>query len=200
MATKQTTMPKKATRTTEPETVTKTKAAARTTEPDNSVARRLAFEEKKQDNAPPPQSGSLPPLPDEKSQSASSEWMAKVKVPEGLIKQRGEGRTVDAVRKDMACYKLGADTMEKKMSGMLIAPEPTKEAQVAYVQEHLGDGPERKKALPLTGSGRTTEAVAEDINLVIAGAMRLAASGSGSLPPLPDEKSQSASSEWMAKV
>ena len=112
MATKQTTMPKKATRTTEPETVTKTKAAARTTEPDNSVARRLAFEEKKQDNAPPPQSGSLPPLPDEKSQSASSEWMAKVKVPEGLIKQRGEGRTVDAVRKDMACYKLGADTME----------------------------------------------------------------------------------------
>ena len=177
MATKQTTMPKKATRTTEPETVTKTKAAARTTEPDNSVARRLAFEEKKQDNAPPPQSGSLPPLPDEKSQSASSEWMAKVKVPEGLIKQRGEGRTVDAVRKDMACYKLGADTMEKKMSGMLIAPEPTKEAQVAYVQEHLSDVPERERVdiLPLTGSGRTAPAVAADIDLVIAGAMHVAA-------------------------
>merc|ERR1719152_976822 len=118
----------------------------------------------------------LPLLPDEKSQQANSEWMKKAKVPEGLIKQRGEGRTVDVVRREMECYKLGADAMEKKLR-LLVAPEPTREALAAYVQEHLPEGPERTKVLPLTGSGRTTEAVAADIGLVIAGAKLVAAQG-----------------------
>ena len=55
-------------------------------------------------------------------------------MPDSLIKQRGEGRSVDTVHNDMACFKLGADAMERMMLRLLVAPEPSKEAQAAYVK------------------------------------------------------------------
>ena len=152
------TPPKTATRVNEPETVTKSKTVARDIKADSTCVRRLEFTI--------PQSG-LPPLPAETSQRANGEWIKKVNVPEGLIKQRGDGRTADIVRKEMECVKLGADAMEKNQR-LLVAPEATREAQAAYVQEHLPDSPERTKALPLTGQGRTLDAVAADLGLVIA--------------------------------
>jgi len=118
----------------------------------------------------------LTPLPEEKTQQANADWI-EANVPKGLIKQRGEGRSVEAVFKDMACFKLGVDVMEKKL-GVLSAPEKTKEALAMYVREHLDDEVERAKVLPLTGPGRTTEAVSADIVLVIAGAKVAAARAS----------------------
>ena len=106
------------------------------------------------------------PLPEEVTQKDNDAWANENVKPEGTIKLRGTGRTADAVRAEMGCFKMGAILM----SDFLTQPEATRDAQNDWVQLHLADVEDRAKLLPLSGEGRTSEAIGGDIEIVIAGA------------------------------
>lgn len=112
---------------------------------------------------------SAPELPEDETQAENGQWIKKMGA-EKVIKQRGEGRTISAVRKDMGCFKLGWDVVAKKLQ-VLVPPEVRKESIDAHVRDHFDCvGESRKAILPLTGKGRTLEAVLADITIAIAGA------------------------------
>jgi hypothetical protein len=106
---------------------------------------------------------SVAAIPEEVTQSANDSWVRE-NVAEGLIKMRGEGRTKDVVRRECTLYKLGTILVN-----FLAQPEANRAAQRDFVQSYLADVPDREKVLPLSGAGRTVEAVGADIALVIAG-------------------------------
>ena len=146
----------------------------------------------------------LPALPEKVTQGTNAGWLKEAKVPEGLIKQRGEGRAAEVVRKEMALFKLGADAAEPTVAfakSMLVPPEETKEAQAAYVKEYLDVAvTDRAKILPLSGKGRTIEVVAADVKLVLAGAQFAASAPDSPLLALPAEVTQGANAGWLKEA
>jgi len=115
-------------------------------------------------------------LPEEASQATNIAWV-KGNGAQGIIKLTGKGRTVEAVRREMECFKLGADAIAHRVhdgdSALLKQPEESQAAHNAWVGKFLKDNEERKKTLPLTGEGRDASAVAADVKLVIAGAKQV---------------------------
>jgi hypothetical protein len=115
-------------------------------------------------------------LPDEKSQSVHDKWVEE-NGAKGLIKLRGEGRTVETVRGEMELYALGMKTAAAKaatvemaptLAPLLVAPDEKQAALDAWVKENVGE--ERGGLLKLRGEGRTVATVAAEVALVIAGA------------------------------
>ena len=111
----------------------------------------------------------LPALPEEETREAMHAWVKEH--AHGIIKLLGaKGRTLEDLIKEVKLYKLGADALKPECVGLLAPPEIGQAAHNAWVKEHLDHIEGREKILPLTGDGRTNEAVAADIALVIAGA------------------------------
>jgi len=138
-------------------------------------------------------------LPEEVSQAANNEWV-KANGAQGVIKLTGTGRTVATVRAEMAVYKLGADAASRLLDStavfsLLAQPERKQSVQADWVKANLPDDDVRKRALKLTGEGRTVEAVGADIALAIAGAVHTLAKAAGS--ELPEEVSQATNNEWV---
>lgn len=114
-------------------------------------------------------------LPNTASQATNNEWVTKHGA-KGVIKLTGEGRTVEVVRRDMALYKLGAEAFDALAALVTLPEEQSQSAHNEWVKANLQDvvDDERKRFLPLTGEGRTVEAVGADIALVVAGAKHVA--------------------------
>ena len=111
-------------------------------------------------------------LPAEVSQAINDAWV-KEHGAHPIIKLRGVGRTDEVVRREMSCYKLGADAMNAVVTeeaSLLTQPNASQDAHDEWVSRHLGDSASRRTALPLRGDGRNNEAVKADILLVISGA------------------------------
>ena len=117
-------------------------------------------------------SARLPELDDDAGKEAVFEWIKK-NGAQGTIKMTGEGRTLQLLRAEARLYKLGADAVETDLVGVLVQPERTRAAHDSWVQENLDHVEGRAKLLPLTGTGRTVEAVADDIASAIKGAKSL---------------------------
>jgi len=143
--------------------------------------------------------GTTGALPEEKSQAANDQWIAE-NGAWTVIKQRGKGRTVDAVFRDMSVYRLGAQAASSLLESptihsLLTQPEASQPAHNEWVRVNLGDNDGRRRVLPLTGEGRTINAVGADIALAIAGAIRaLTCNG---VDQLPDEASQATNNAWV---
>ena len=106
------------------------------------------------------------------SQAINDAWV-KEHGAHPIIKLRGVGRTDEVVRREMSCYKLGADAMNAVVTeeaSLLTQPNASQDAHDEWVSRHLGDSASRRTALPLRGDGRNNEAVKADILLVISGA------------------------------
>ena len=111
----------------------------------------------------------LPALPEEETREAMHAWVKEH--AHGIIKLLGaKDRTLKDLKKDVQLYKLGADALKPECVRLLAPPEIGQAAHNAWVKVHLDHIEGREKILPLTGDGRTNEAVAADIALVIAGA------------------------------
>jgi len=117
-------------------------------------------------------SARLPELDDDAGKEAAFEWIKK-NGAQGTIKMTGEGRTLQVLRAEARLYKLGADAVETDLVGVLVQPERTRAAHDSWVKENLDHVADRAMLLPLTGTGRTVEAVADDIASAIKGAKSL---------------------------
>ena len=123
-------------------------------------------------------------LPEEETQAACDAWVEEHGA-KGLIKLRGEGRTVAVIRDEMSLYALGATTAARHVSAavhalvsapkeipavaaLLEAPEEKQSALDEWVKSQLGE--ERADLLKLRGEGRTAAAIAAEANFVIEGA------------------------------
>ena len=132
----------------------------------DDATRVLAPEFTEAANEPP--GHDLHTLPEE-TREAMHAWVKEH--AHGIIKLLGaKDRTLKDLKKDVQLYKLGADALKPECVGLLAPPEIGQAAHNAWVKEHLDHIEGREKILPLTGDGRTNEAVAADIALVIAGA------------------------------
>jgi len=123
------------------------------------------------------------------SQAINDAWV-KEHGAHPIIKLRGVGRTDEVVRREMSCYKLGADAMNAVVTeeaSLLTQPNASQDAHDEWVSKHLGDSASRRTALPLRGDGRNNEAVKADILLVISGA-KYALSRSPRLEPSAEER------------
>ena len=114
-------------------------------------------------------SARLPELDDDAGKEAVFEWI-KQNGAQGTIKMTGEGRTLQLLRAEARLYKLGADAVETDLVGVLVQPERTRAAHDSWVKANLDHVEGRATFLPLTGTGRTVEAVADDIARAIEGA------------------------------
>jgi len=136
-------------------------------------------------------------LPAQNSQAVNKEWI-KVNGAEGLIKQSGSGRTLEVVRNEMRLYKLGLDAGQEiltELGGLFKQPDETQAAHNAWVKAHLKEEEEeRKRAMSLSGEGRTAEVVGAEIAIAIAGAKAALVARPDALP---QEASQAANSEWI---
>ena len=117
-------------------------------------------------------SARLPELDDDAGKEVAFEWIKK-NGAQGTIKMTGEGRTLQVLRAEARLYKLGADAVETDLVGVLVQPERTRAAHDSWVKENLDHVAGRAMLLPLTGTGRTLEAVADDIASAIKGAKSL---------------------------
>jgi len=149
---------------------------------------------------------------DEVTQKTNDAWAKAVGVEDAvdadgkkLVPLRGEGRTAEVVRGDLKLYRLGlvqAELAKKAISSLLkkLTTKPEEVSQKAndeWVKENLGERDERDERdglLKLRGDGRTAEVIAEEIDLVIAGAQFGATSA---VSELPAEVSQKANDEWI---
>ena len=88
---------------------------------------------------------------------------------QGTIKMTSDGRTLPVPRAEAKLYKLGSDAVETDLVGVLMQPERTRAAHDSWVKKHLDHVEGRETILPLSGSDRTLEAVADDIASAIVG-------------------------------
>lgn len=135
------------------------------------AARRLEFAPATPRSSAP--AGQPVMLPAEQTQRACSQWIS-THGANGVICQRGVGRSVAVLRADMALYALGmraaASRPDVELSRLLTTPEPMQAALTSWVVSQLGDAKARAGMIKLRGKGRDAATIATEVALVVAGA------------------------------